>query len=125
MDLQAIVDRIEIEGLGVPGVNLFRMFMPASVEEGLVVLPSQLPVEIDMYTTVKRQGQFRVVARGIDWDGPRNLLMEVSKVLHGEGLQFGEEYYFYMIPQHEPLLYPLSDGDLVEGSVSFNCCYVV
>ena len=121
MNLAPIVELLEAENFGTIGKDLFRNFMPHDVREGLLVT-IQMPVEIDRYLNYCK-GSFQVVARGTDWESPRLVMVDVSKVLCGEGLSLGDMYFYFMRPRHEPLIFPKSEGDLIEASVNFDFIY--
>ena len=123
-DYRALVGFLQDEGFGEAGEDIFAFFMPAD-KEGLLLLPSQMPIREDRYAPDKRTGDFRLIARAEDWDTPARLLTEVSAALRGEGLTIGNMRFFYIQPSGEPLIYPKSDGDLVEASVSYNVSYVL
>ena len=59
--LDAVVERIQTQGLGVPGKDLFRGFMPAQVSVGTLVL-ARVTIDDDPYTGLKK-GTFQVVTR--------------------------------------------------------------
>lgn len=121
MDLQDIIDLLSNEDFGTEGVDLFRSFMPAEIDEGLLVT-AQMPASIDKYNK-HRKGSIQVIARGRDYDEVRDLMISVSTFLTIEGHEGDSAYYHYICPRHEPLIYPKSDANYLEASVNFDVAY--
>jgi len=117
MDLEPLIDYLERENLGTPGVDLFRHFMPSEVEEGILVTV-RTAINIDRYLGYC-EGDFQVIARGKDYDQPRLFMVEVMKAFNQQGLTLGDMYFHYILPKHEPLLFPKAESDLKEVSVNF------
>lgn len=122
MSLQDIVDLLEDENFGEPGVNLFRESMPVEVESGLLVT-AQMPADIDKYAK-HRTGSFQIIARGRYHDEVREIMEKVSSYLTIDGHTGADDrYYHFILPRHEPLIYPKSDANYVEASVNFDFAY--
>lgn len=115
--LEAIVQFIQVNGLGNPGVDLFRGYMPAEVETGTVVL-ARVPIEDDPYCRTKK-GTFQVVTRAATGDLAHAKAAAIKKLLRLEGAEIGEVGFKFIIPKHEPLVYPRADGGQYEASVNY------
>lgn len=122
MDLQAIAKYLDDEGYGVMGETLFYDHLPYDVS-GLAVY-SMTPVEIDPYLKT-RKGSFQIVGRDVDQDVLRQRMNSVSSAFgDARGLILGDMVFRYIHPEHEPLVFPRSDSDQVEASVSFAFSYL-
>lgn len=124
MKLQAVVDKIESEGLGVPGQTLFRDQMPSSVNDALLVA-SKTPFMTHPYVHEYRKGQIQLIARTSSEDNSRSKLESVITALASNGRQiFGSAVFLRFWPAHEPLVYSRSSADLVEASVNFDVVFI-
>lgn len=121
MNLQHIVDMLSAEGFGDEGITLFRHFLPAEVEEGIVVT-SQMPVAIDKYTEMRR-GEFQIIVRGRKYDDVRVLSERILNFLKIDGYEDEGIYLFWIRPKHYPLLYPKAESNLIEGSVNYEFAF--
>lgn len=115
--LQAIVDYIQAQGLGTPGKDLFRGFMPAQVQAGTVVL-ARVAIDDEPYSGIKK-GTFQVVTRGATGDLAYAKAAAIKKVLRLEGVEIGEVKFKFILPKHDPLVFPRSDGGQYEASVNY------
>lgn len=114
---QAIVDLIQANGLGQPGKDLFRGYMPAEVETGTVVL-ARVAIEEDPYSGIKK-GTFQVVTRAATGDLAYDKAAAIKKLLRLEGVDLSGVSFKFILPRHEPLVFPRSDGGQYEASVNY------
>ena len=122
MNLQPIVKFLDDEGFGVMGEDLFRDFMPHEIDKGLMIFIMS-PVPIDPYLGTSK-GSFQIVGRGNDQDELQERMEGVQNAFgEGRGLVLGSMEFDFIIPQHEPLVFPRTEGDLIEASVSFAFSY--
>lgn len=118
MNLQKIVKFLDDEGYGIMGEDLFRDNMPDGVNNGLAVF-TMSPVLIHPYLGIG-QGSFQIVGRGEDQDELHDRMKSVAGAFGGgKGLELGDIKFHYIRAEHEPLMFPRSESDLVEASVSF------
>lgn len=122
MNLQPIVDKLQTESLGTPGVDLFREQMPHQVVKGMLVT-QQMPVERNPYAPGYRKGSFQVIVRDAVYDDARTTANSVIDAITGDGITLGDMKFRFIRARHDPLLFPRSDGDLVEASVNFDFVY--
>lgn len=115
--LQAIVDHLQANGLGTPGKDLFRGYMPAQVDTGVVVL-ARVAIDEDAYSGIKK-GPFQIVTRAASGDLAYDKAAAIKKVLRLEGVEIGGVRFKYILPKHEPLVYPRTDGGQYEASVNY------
>lgn len=115
--LEAIVQFIQANGLGVPGKDLFRGYMPAQVLEGTVVL-ARVAIDDDPYSGIKK-GPFQVVTRAATGDLAYAKAAAIKKLLRLEGAVIGEVSFKFITPKHEPIVYPRADGGQYEASVNY------
>lgn len=104
-------------GQGELGNTLFYGFMPHQIPTGSVVL-CRTPIEEDAYTGL-RKGTFQVVTRDATADLAYNKAAAIRRVLRLEGADIGNVSFKFILPRHDPLVYPRSDGGLFEASVNY------
>lgn len=114
---KTIVAYLHDRGHGEPGLDLFYGFMPHQVTAGSVVL-ARSAIEIEPYTGI-RKGTFQVVTRDATSDLAYNKAAAIAKVLRLEGAVIGALSFKFILPKHDPLVYPRSDGGLFEASVNY------
>jgi hypothetical protein len=124
MNLEPILDYIASRGLGVKGVDLFAHSMPAKVKNGVMVMINS-PATIHPYQKCKRNGTLQVMVRGVTYGDIGNKAEAISSLLDAEGLVLGGLKLLIIYPLHEPMIYPRSEGSLLEASVNFNFTYVI
>lgn len=121
MNLQAVVEYLQAQNQGKIGVDLFAYFMPADIENGVLVINST-PVSIDPYMGT-RGGSLQIIVRGNDVLKIKSKAEALSGLLNQEGLSLGGMSFRDLHPTHEPFIYPRTDGNHLEASVNFSFVY--
>ena len=122
MDTAPLLDHLENNDLGTKGIDLFRDNMPSTdrVPRGILVT-NQTMTKIHPYVSNYVHGVFEVVAREDTFDKARETMNNVIDVMSSDGgLQLGDMCFLYIRALNTPLVYPVSDASLVEGSVLFD-----
>ncbi|ATW57955.1 hypothetical protein CNR34_00022 [Pseudomonas phage nickie] len=114
----AIVALIQQSGLGIPGKNLFHTHMPAGNAKGILVM-ARVPVMIDPYTDL-RKGTFQVIVRAANILDASGLATQLMPVLTTEGARQGGVRFLFIKPEHDPLVFPRTEGGQFEASVNYN-----
>jgi len=118
VNLEHIVDYLHQSGVGVKGKTLFAYSMPKQ-PNGILVL-ARSPISIHPYQKGRSDGTFQVAVRGTRYEEITAKADEVVSALTGEGLVMGTLHFLSVMPIHQPLIYPRSDGSMLEASVNFN-----
>lgn len=114
---KAVCQFLHEKGAGVPGKTLFYGHMPHQIKSGVVVLV-RVPPNDDPYTRI-RKGTFQVVVRDEIRDAAYDKAVSIKKLLRLEGGVVGGMSFKFILPKHDPLVYPRSDGGLFEASVNY------
>jgi hypothetical protein len=125
--LNEIAGKLEADGLGQCGVDLFYDNMPVSVTRGLLIT-AQVPIKRNVYVASLRKGAFQVISRQLDDDDyvdPTLILENVILSLSGQGVTIGSMNFRYIRAESDPFVFPRSDGDIIEASVNFDFLFTV
>jgi len=114
---QAIVDYLQAQGLGTTGKDLFRAHMPAKVVSGSLVLTRTM-IDDDPYSRLKK-GSIQIISRDATADLAYERAAAIKSVLRLQGVVMGEVSFKFIIPKHEPLVFPRTDGGEFEASVNY------
>jgi hypothetical protein len=117
--------------LGKAGLDLFCHKMPSEITKGLVVMGDLAGSEIDHELVNWRIGQIQVILRDTDHaSGLRRAraVMDALTVMHrdlppaggGPGIRLRR-----LRPIHDPIVYPRSEGDVLEFSLNFEAIWIV
>jgi len=123
MNLEPFVDYLADNGVGIKGTTLFGYSLPADVKTGVAVI-SNATITREPYQKGRRDGTIQVIVRGTSYDDIEKRAESVSTLLDAQGLVLGSIKILKIYPLHEPLIYPRSEGSLLEASVNFNITYV-
>lgn len=121
--IERLAEHLSQNGLGLfLGENLFIGQLPSTISSGILVT-SQMPIYIDAYTQLKK-GEIQVVTRDKDVMEALTMMNNVKWALekHPDLHIWGLKIHL-LRAKHEPLIYPRSDGDLIEASVNFELVY--
>ncbi|WP_342234650.1 hypothetical protein [Inquilinus sp. OTU3971] len=120
MELEALVPRLV--AAGVPDASIFVYAMPLSVTNGVLLLNGVgNVVPIDPELPGYFRGTFQVIVRCLRYQEGKALMDRILPALTVEG-DAGSPVAGYQVnyirPRHKPIVYPRSDADVLELSVS-------
>lgn len=122
MNLEPIVDFIHQAGVAKKAETLFAYNMP-NVDFGVLVL-SKTPISIHPYHKGRYEGTFQIVVRGRQAEEVLGPAGQLIALLNGEGIEMGNMRFLTLTPLHTPMLFPRSDGNMLEASVNFSFTYI-
>lgn len=127
MNLIPIANKLEFEGLGVPGKSLFVNSMPIECNNGILLRSPIYGTNIDYELPGYYKSQFMAVVRATEYTKGLELANEIMKALKlCEGVVLDDTMHVkYIRPAKLPITYPLSKGNLFEIQIPFDAVYVI
>lgn len=123
-------NKIAEAGLGVAGVSLFRQFMPASVNVGVMTRVPLEGLKIDPNMPCYFNGRMQVIVRHTDPVDGAALARDVSKALevmypedHIANLERGPATVSIFFPETLPIQFPRLESDGIEWSIHFKTSF--
>lgn len=114
----------------VPGVSLFRSYMPSMCSIGVMTRIPLTGIPIDPYIPGYYKGEIQVVLRHTDPKEGQAVMMRVQKLLtveatevHPATEEHGELSLDLFIPKTLPISFPQLDGNAYEWSQHFDCVF--
>jgi len=128
MDLHSVAVYLAEQdiGLRISGSekNLFVHHMPARVASGVLLRQSFVGTPVDHELPGFYKTSFQVIVRHGDYKKGEALALSVRGVLTIRmERQVGNMWVRHILPRHEPLVYPVSEGDRLEWSINFDAVY--
>lgn len=120
--LKELTERLEANGAGTIGVDLFREHMPADASPATLLIATQ-PIVRSPDVPCYRKGAFSVIVRNDDPDAAHQKCLDISALLDLEEVTLGGFRFVWIHPRHDPLTFPLSAGRERETSVTFDLVY--
>lgn len=125
MNLEAIANYLVTQGVGISGQSLFVYRMPPAINEGILLISDLKGTEIDYELPGFKRTTFQAIVRHTEHVAGRALADLVSSTLTLEnGFVLSNLLVRYIRPRHEPVMYPVSEGDYLEFSVNFDAVYI-
>jgi len=126
MKLLPLANLLEAYGLGVKADTLFLDMMPAEAEQAILLRNPLTGTPINHELPGFFQTHFQVIVRtpAREYDSGSALMDGVVKALSLENEQVENHMFNYCRPRTEPIVFPLSVGNLLEFTVTFDCCFV-
>ncbi len=121
--LDTLLAKLETDGLGTQGVDLFINNIPARVEEATALMSDLMPIDPELPNY--RKGRFQVVVRSRTHAAGYGRAQSVTAALTMENRALTGYKINYSRPQHEPFDFPRSEGNGLEFSVNFDVNYVI
>jgi hypothetical protein len=117
--------------LGQPGRDLFCHQMPGEITKAVVIMGDLAGTEIDHELPGWRMGQVQVIVRDDNHAaGTRRSRAVMDALTLGERLLpaaggAGAIRLVRLRPIHDPIVYPRSEGDVMEFSMNFDGAWIV
>lgn len=124
MNLMPLADLLQAAGLGTKGVDLFLNMMPAGAEDAVLLRTPLTGVPINYELPGFYQTEYQLIVRCLDYDAGRTRIEQIIQALTIAYASVGPWRVNYSRPKHEPVSFPLSDGNLIEFSTNFDFCFV-
>lgn len=124
MNLEPVANELERLGLGEVGRTIFINHYPAEVSEGILIRPRLIGAKIDHYLPGYLKFQFQLIARAPTHAQATTLCIQAAKGLTQRMTELGDWHVNYLRPQHVPVAYPISIGELVECNCDMDACIV-
>lgn len=122
MNLEAIAEYLQGEGVGAVAKTIFCYKMPDKVESAILLRDRLQGDRIDHETGLMKGG-FQLIARAKTQSGAKSLAREAAVVLSMLNKRVEDMEIKYLLPRGEPVVFPVSDGQLVEALVVFDAAY--
>jgi hypothetical protein len=124
MDLMPIANKLEYEGLGVPGKTLFVNFMPMECKEGILLRSPLAGTNVDHELPGYYKTEFSLIVRSHQFTNAGALAQEAMTTLCLAEQMLDDLYIHYLRPKKLPVAFPVSDGNYYEVMVVFEVVYV-
>lgn len=125
IDFEALLQKLEDEGLGKIGTSLTLNTMPLSITKGICLRSKISGDAINYEIPGLGRGEYRVITRASSAEASKQLLLQAIKVLgvNGQPVTIGGMRVRYNRPLTSPMTFPVSEGNLRESSVNMSICY--
>ena len=121
-----LLNILQDAGLGVSGSTLFLNMLPSEATQGILLRNPLRGTDIDYELIDYYKTQFQLIVRTTGdklIDGEMEI-RAVLKALTINERQVEDHYFKYCRPHTEPVVFPISKGNLIEFNVMFDCCFV-
>lgn len=125
MNLELIANKLQDDGVGVRGANIFINHMPVTVTKGVLLRPPYIGTPIDNELPNYRKTRFNASVRAKTYQEANALATLVIDSLTVGYTVTPEIVINYIRPTTEPVSFPVSEGDSVEFLMIFEANYVI
>lgn len=124
MNLLPLVERLQDQKVGAMGKTLFINMLPIDTPLAVLLRNSLTGTEIDYELPGYSKTQFQAIVRAPSYPQGESLMKKLTTALTFLDITVGNYYFNYCRPRTEPVVFPLSEGNLLEFSVYFDvsCC---
>ncbi|WP_151708806.1 minor capsid protein [Acinetobacter brisouii] len=117
MNLLDFAKRLQDQKVGVMGKTLFINMLPIEVGLGVLLRNSLEGTAIDYELPNYSKGAFQIIVRAPSYPAGEALINQVTAALTINSEPVGGYFVNYARPRTEPVVFPLSVGNLLEFSV--------
>ena len=123
MKLMPLLERLQMNGLGAAGTDLFLNMMPSTVTRATMLREPLTGTEINHELPEYYKTEFQVIVRSPDYEDGLRLIDDVVAALTLEEEVVEDMYFRYCRPKAQPVSFPISDGALIEYTVKMCACF--
>lgn len=126
MNLIPLVEHLQAKKIGTMGKTLYVNMLPIGVPQAVLLRNSLTGTEIDHELPGYSKTQFQAIVRAPSYPQGEQLMEKLTTALTLSDEKLGQYHFNYCRPRTEPVVFPLSEGNLLEFSVYFDVsCYKV
>ena len=125
MNLIAMLELLQAAGLGVMNKSLFISMMPAGVKEAIMLRDPLSGTKVNHELPGFYQTEFQMIVRSSGNITGAEKAAKAVLALTMEEKNYQGIYFRYSRPDTLPVVYPLSDGNLLEYAVNMCVCYSI
>lgn len=119
MNLHQIAEHLELSGVGVRAKTIFTNMIPINVNNGILLRNPLVGTKIDYELIGYIHSEFQIIVRASGYDSGEALMKKAFQALTLSQRTLGNLHIQECYPMFEPVVYPLSDGNLLEFSTDF------
>ena len=119
MNLMHLCHHLEQAQLGKVGTSIFLNMIPINVNKGILLRNPLVGTRIDYELSGHINTEFQVIVRTTSYEHGEELMNKVFAALTLDQVAVGDLFVSMCYPQFQPVVYPLSDGNLLELSTDF------
>lgn len=123
MNLLPLATELQNKKIGTMGKSVFINMLPIDASLAVLLRNSLSGTEIDYELPGYFRTEFQMIVRAGSYPAGEALIDKASKALTFNGVQLGNMHFNYSRPRTEPVVYPLSEGNLLEFSVYFDVSF--
>lgn len=124
MNLLPLVEYLQAKKVGTMGKTLYINMLPIGVPTAVLLRNSLNGTKIDYELPGYSRTQFQAIVRAPGYPQGEALMEKLTAALTLTDKAIGSYHFNYCRPRTEPVVFPLSEGNLLEFSVYFDVsCY--
>lgn len=124
-DIAVFMEEQELGALSGYDKDIFVYAMPDTVTSGMLLKDFALGTNYDHELPKYMKTEFVVVVRSKDFAEGEEKAKAVSDTLTVANQTVGTLNVNYIRPRHVPMVFPVSEGDLIEFLLTFDACFVM
>lgn len=122
MNIEAIADFLQDQGVGSVGRTIFCYHIPSEVTKGILIR-DRLQGDREDHETGLMNGGFQLIARAKTHPEAKALAKEAVQALRLDHVTVEDMQIKFLRNRGEPVTFPVSDGRLIECLVIFDSIY--
>ena len=124
MNIEPFANKLEADGVGVVGTDIFLYRLPDRVVEGIVFVQPLSGAKIDHELVNYYRSKFQVIIRAKRFETGLTLTESVVQSLTAYDVDLDNYKVKYVRPRTEYVSYPVSEGNHIEFSLNFETAFV-
>lgn len=123
MELEPIALKLEQAGLGIRAKSIFVHAMPVECKKGILLRSPLQGTAIDHELPGYYKAEFSVICRSHSHSEAVAMANQATQALKGYNVTIGPIEAKHLLPNHLPVVFPVSEGNFVEALVKFDICF--
>lgn len=123
MNLFPLAQKMEIDGLGILGTDIFINMIPAECKQGILLRNPLRGTAIDYELPGYYKAKFQLIVRAQGYPEGEELINAAFASLTLSNVALGVMQVQFMRPITKPVVFPLSKGNLLEFAADFETVF--
>jgi len=123
VNLLTFVDRLTERGIGVAGESIFINNMPVNCKKGILLRGPSTGTAINHELPGYYKTHFQLIVRAGNEVSADTLMKSAVSALSLKNFDLAGMHVNYCRPRTKPILFPLSQGGIIEATVNMDICF--
>lgn len=122
--LDTLLNKLQADGIGTVGVDLFMYFAPDDVDNCIIVTGGTEPPQVCIETPKYYKGKIQIIIRNKEYDAGFAKCDALMASLTDYNFEDAKAKFKQILPLHLPRVYRRAESGIIEMSINFDIRFI-